>query len=171
MPALLGRRCTKAAVSRRPDRKGVVPFDFHQWALLNSIYSRPGADLGSIITAPSGHPSVTERPVALPPIAKQGERSWVAKNYHPNRSGTSRPKPSSAKPRSCLTAESAKNYCARRASWRRHPISTSGYRRRGLSRPGKVRTDVADYRAYTIGPAKPRFNPTVSFFARRRWSR
>ncbi len=77
-----------------------------------------------------GHPSVTERPVALPPN-EAGGMSWAGKKYHPNRSGTNRPKPSNARPRSCLTAESAKSYCARRACWRPHPISTNGYRRLG----------------------------------------
>jgi hypothetical protein len=55
--------------------------------------------------------------------------SWVAKNCQSKRGGTSRPKRSGAKPRSFPTAKSAKSCCAKRASYKPHPISTSGCRR------------------------------------------
>ena len=76
MPALIGRRCTRTAVSRRPDRKGSVPFDFHQWALLNSIYSRPGADLGSIITAPS-RASIGDRETGRTPARSEAGGAFM----------------------------------------------------------------------------------------------
>ena len=81
----------------------------------------------SPITAPSRHPSVTQGPVAPPAVVKG---VFMVGSRPSNRSGASRRTPSGVRPRSCPTAKSAKSCCAWRASWRPHPTSTNGYRRR-----------------------------------------
>lgn len=46
------------------------------------------------------------------------------------------------------TAKSANSCCAWRASWRPHPTSTNGYRRRDCRHRSKA---MADYRSYIVG--------------------
>jgi len=120
---------------------------FQSMGLLNSIYFLARTDLGSIINAPSRSIGDRETLVAPPALARQGERSWVAKKLHPKQkwheAGRSLKREAEKMPYGRKSAKELLRQASQLETANLN-IKRMGNRRRGLSRPGKVRTDWAD---------------------------